>query len=238
MATTFIEVVNELLDWANRPQSDTAALARAKACINDAILWANRSHRFKMADRMSTIVYPANAAFVNLGVVCDGGTVGSLSTIQMVADAAGTSGRAIPLTSYGELQNRRFNSDSMDGVSPMYVTRPLTDSALNFDRMVQSNWTYIAFLMGDKFGLYPKPTVNVNLAITYNLIFPKLVADSDTNFFLDYCKDFIISKALQRFNIFLKDDARIVISESQIESDWKSLIRWDDEVLTNSEIRF
>lgn len=236
MAITFLDAYTELLDWVGRDATDPTNIARAKGCINDAILWMNRSYKFKVAESMSVVTYPANAAFVDLGVVCNGGTVSGLTSVQIINDVNSRTGMNIPLMSYGALQSARSQADNLNPVPQFYVSNPSSPlvNRNSFDAQVETNWKYISFLQGTNFGLHPKPTQPVVLLITYNSLFPSLVNDSDTSPFLTYCKDFVISKALQRMNIYIKDEAqRVAISDSQIDSDWRSVIRWDDELLTN-----
>lgn len=236
MPTTFLEVYTELLDWAGRSVQEPGMLTRAKACVNDAILYANRSHKFRMAERMSIITYPTNASFVDLGLVCDGGTVSGVSTVQLISSPEQRIGKTIPLMNYAELQNRRY--ESQNKVGSYQIEAAVNQQTTYFDSMITSTYNHIAFLQGDKFGLYPTPAQERYILLTYNALFPPLVNDLDTNFFLTFCKDWVISKSLQRFNMYLKDDQRIPISDAQIKDDWNSLIRWDDEMLTNSMVAY
>lgn len=232
---TFKQVYEELLDWANRPNTDPTMIARAKGCVNDAVLWANRSHNFKLAQGISEFVYPANTLSVDLSTVILTDKVTGISTVQLLGRAGQTTGNVVPFLSYEEVLLRRYDSSNRNP-SPQEYT-PGKDTFLN---MVEQNYSYVAFRHGDKFGLFPTPTKDVNILLTYNKLLPVLSADGDSNFLLDYCKDWIILKALARFNLYLKDDTRVQFTESLIkqqDQEWQSILRWDDELITNNQIK-
>jgi hypothetical protein len=79
-------------------------------------------------------------------------------------------------------------------------------------------------------GLYPTPSAAVNLMITYNGKLNKLVNDTDTNFFLDDCSDFIITKALQKMFLYLKDRNSAVALNDQIAAEWETLKSWNNNI--------
>lgn len=220
---TLLTAAADLLDWANRPSSETGMLDRAKSSINKAIRWSNRSHPFKYAERAARITYPGEAFMVDLNSVCDGRIIG-LNTVQIVS-SGGYAGFPIKVTSYEELQAQRrraFDNSPSDVV---------TDHVREATSATES---HSGFLLGTSIGLFPRPgTSAVELLVTYNSLLPELTADGDTNFILEYGYDFILTKALQKFNLYLKADRRVEVTNEQIQNEWESFKAWDRSVISS-----
>jgi hypothetical protein len=231
---TFLEAQTELLSYANRPIAEPGMQDRAKSCINDAILFSNRSCNFKYAERAASVVYPAGASYVDLGSLCDGKVLG-LVTIQRVL---GTNfyGQPLELVSFEKLHMKRFNGFRAQTAYDVEISNPQAninngyDTTNRYDLGIQATDGYVPFLLGKGMGLYPTPSAAVNLMITYNGKLNKLVNDTDTNFFLDDCSDFIITKALQKMFLYLKDRNSAVALNDQIAAEWETLKSWNNNI--------
>ena len=229
MATTFLELSTELLDWANRPIDETGMLTRAKSCINSAVLWANRSHSFKYAEKCMRVTYPANAFMIDLASLASNRVIG-LNTIQVVSTGAFV-GYPINIIEYENLQSKRrqsFKSAPLDSFSTTVIDRTASAIAITDGAC--------GFTLGTSLGLFPTPVQNVELLITYNSLVDTLVNDADTNFFLDFGRDFILSKALQKFNTYMKADKRVEVNAEQLANEWESFKNWNNSVVNSHAI--
>jgi hypothetical protein len=210
-------MATELLSWANRPTDEDGMMVRAKACINDAVLWANRSHAFKYAEKVMRLTYPAGAFMVDLNSMVDRKVVG-INTVQLVTPGE-FSGYPIEVCSYEGLQTLRRRNYRTSGIC--YAGDDKTAIA------IKNTDGYAMFTLGTSVGLFPKPSVDLELLVTYNGLIDQSVLDTDTNFMYEFGHDFILTKALQKFNTFIKADKRIDVTDAQLSMEWESMKSWN-----------
>lgn len=55
--------------------------------------------------------------------------------------------------------------------------------------------------------------------------------DADTDFLLMYCADYMVFRTIEMLNFFLKEDARIPISQAMLDRAWKSVRVWDSNLV-------
>ena len=214
----FLELQTRLLDYADT--TSAAALNQAKRAINDAIRWANRQYKFKFAEGIVAITYPADTLYIDIDVVCNTQVL-SLITVQQLGTITETGGLVLPILDYARLQMRRFKHDQVKGEHEYDDERYLTETIKE----------HHIFTLGRGFGLYPTPTDDVALFIHFNEMLAPLVADADTNFFAQYLTDLIVSKALQSsFRMFLSAEKREALDPLVVEAEWASAIAWDKQV--------
>lgn len=60
---------------------------------------------------------------------------------------------------------------------------------------------------------------------------PDYVNDSDTDFLLTHCTDYMVLRTVQMLNFFLKEDVRIPVSSTLLEAAWKSVRVWDTNLV-------
>lgn len=227
MANTFVTAYTDLLDYINRPSSEL--LTQAKREINNALLWLQRKRPFKMTERLIRVTYPANALHINLSAACEG-TLRNLLNVSMLATATDTVGKLLEITSYDLLMRERRQWQGDHEPLPEY-------QAIN-DPSTHSNYTdsihkYRVFQVGENnIGLYPTPTIDVNLVIDLHIWLPELVATTDTNFFFIYAYDVLLLRALSRTNLYLKEDRRISVSQAELAESYEALIEWDASILS------
>lgn len=243
---TFREAKDALLDLVRRPKSQAVGSAGstdtmdtvAGRQINAAILWANRTHNFQYAEKTFEYTFPADQLTVSRTLIDSGNIIG-LKTVQRLSESGKLSGRPYKILSYTRLQSLR--DQWLDKTSSVPVPTTGVDLTTEFtahELVVNQQFEYYVFRLNDGFGLYPTPITPVTLLLHYNSKLPELVADGDTNFLLEFAWDFIYSKALKRFNIYLKDDARVSINNDQITEEWQSVVDWDTEIKNAQSIEF
>lgn len=75
-------------------------------------------------------------------------------------------------------------------------------------------------------------TITVYLDIVKWL--PEYSGDSDTDFFLDYCSDFMLLRTVHMLNFLIKEDLRMPVSKDEMAVAWQSVIAWDSSMIMNS----
>ena len=218
MAITFLDAQTALLDYVNRPSSEMAT--QAKREINNALYWVQRQHEFKYSERLINVLYPAGTLMLELNGACDGIPRNWLS-FQQLAQPTDISGQLLEMTSYNQIQQERGGYQKKFGSPNTEHTHQEYTSDVHGLRV---------FLCDKSFGLYPNPPANVSLLVNLHVVLPRLVTDTDTTFLLELGFDFIIDKALSRMNMYLKEDARVPVSEEQMAKDFESLVQWDSQI--------
>ena len=60
---------------------------------------------------------------------------------------------------------------------------------------------------------------------------PPYVTGSENDFLLDNCFDWLMFYSISQMNFFLKEDERVVMSESVLKDTWDALVKWNTELL-------
>lgn len=63
---------------------------------------------------------------------------------------------------------------------------------------------------------------------------PDYVKDTDTDFFLKHCEDYMLMRAVYQLNFMLKEDQRVVISAKAMEAAWDSVLAVDNDAIAGS----
>lgn len=218
MAITLLDARTALLDYVNRPSSEMASQADRE--INNALYWVQRQHEFKYTERLIAVTYPAGTLQLELTGACEGMPRNWLNA-QLLSAAGETSGTLLEFTSYNALQQERlkFQKDWNQVVGET-----------NYSDFVGKNHVYKCFLVNTALGLFPTPPVDVNLLVDLHIFLPRLSDDADTNFLLEVGYDFIIDLALSRMNMYLKEDARVPVSDSAMSKSLEALFQWDSQI--------
>lgn len=222
MAITLLDARTALLDYVNRPSSEMASQADRE--INNALYWVQRQHEFKYTERLIKVVYPANTLQLELTGACEGMPRNWLN-LQLLSTVDDNSGLLLSVTSYNEIQQERL---------AFQRSWNETENPGSFSTFVTDAHQYRAFLTNAAFGLFPIPTVDLNVLVNLHIFLPRLVDDISTNFLLEVGFDFIIDKALSRMNMYMKEDARVPVSEEQMAKDFESLVQWDSQIRRTS----
>ena len=231
MADDFQELYTSLLGYAHRGGESEIA---AKREVNLAQLWLNRRYQFKYAEKLIRIIYPANGGSVKLATGCSVKILGIISA-QITSGATSIFGPPLDIIEYSQLIANRLNfSNREEAPTEDYDISETTQK--NHERYISSTFEYLIFLLSDAFGLYPTPTADVDLLLQVSELLPPLVEDTDKNFLTVYCKDVIITKALHRFSMYLKEDIRNKPTREQLIEDYESAINWDSSIRHSNTI--
>lgn len=61
---------------------------------------------------------------------------------------------------------------------------------------------------------------------------PPYKEPNDSDFFLDFCQDWLLYRCIQELNFYLKEDQRVQISQSMVQSAFESMQQWNSENAT------
>jgi hypothetical protein len=225
---TFLQAQTAVLDYINRPSSEMLTVVKRE--INLTILWMQRMHKFQYSERVIRLTYPATAVSIDLTEPC-GGRLRDVINLQLLSTDTGIAGRPLWVRSFDAIIQER--SKFLRGHRHDEDELP-QNSDLTFDSWVTRNASYYGFLSGENLGLYPTPTVTQYLLINLHIWLAELSADSDTNFLLENCYDFIILKTLQRYNTYSKQDGRNPVSAEELAILWEGIKQWDGQVMVST----
>lgn len=223
---TFGTAITDLLDYVNRPRAELGpAAARA---INNTISLVQRRHRFKMSERLINMTYPAQELSVDMTDAGQGIPRDYMSVAIIRPDAAGVVGIPLVIRNYSELiaQADKYNrTNRADEFKEEAFNEPYQLST-----HIQRNRAYEAFLVGNRLGLYPTPQNDVNLNVHFHVWLPKLIEDDDTNFLLEFCGDYVFTRALQTLQLSLKVDKRYPVTQAELAELWETISQWDSQI--------
>lgn len=149
---------------------------------------------------------------------------------------------------------RAFVNTSADGQFPIDIisrdayTRRLQRRFANVRTIEQAAEVYsgvrstnlVLVQYGQRFYVYPASSNVFGGASTIDVFFdviewlPDMVNNSDTNFLLDYCFDFLMYRSIYELNFFLKEDQRVGISSALLDDVWKNVINWNKTIVGNT----
>jgi hypothetical protein len=159
------------------------------------MLRMQRLHKFKFSERLVEITYPANTLQLELTGACEG-TPRDFISIQQLS---GTQkfGSKLKLLTYLDVVNRR-------GTYANRYQADTAESVVTHSTFVNEIRGYDAFLVNNALGLYPTPTVDINLLVNLHIWLPELAEDEDTNFFSEFAYDLVVDMTVDRMNFYLK----------------------------------
>jgi hypothetical protein len=221
---TFKEITTRLMDYAD--VSSISHITQAKRAINDACMWANKKHMFKLAEGIVNLTYPANTLYVHMDAVCDKLMLVPI-TVQQVANATTWEGVSLHIMDYARIQMLKYKQRERKNPD----TSDIYDEEQLYATTTTDTNEYKFFLLNGGFGLYPMPTTEVQLLIHFNEQLEELVNDDDTNFLLTYCSDFIITKALfSKFALYLPKDRLELMTSELLDTEWSAVLHWDKQI--------
>lgn len=91
---------------------------------------------------------------------------------------------------------------------------------------------------GTTLYLTPRPANTVTVFLDAIRWLKPYVEDTDTDFLLTYCHDYMLFRTIEMLNFFLKEDARIPISRGLLDAAWKSVRVWDSNILSGTTSTF
>lgn len=57
---------------------------------------------------------------------------------------------------------------------------------------------------------------------------------TQTNFLMDFCFDFLQFYSIHELNFYLKEDERVKISDDKLDKAWNNVIRWNETIIGNT----
>lgn len=215
-------------------------LARA---VLKARMWAQRRHNFEFA-RMSVSLPSVSLA--------EGGLLSTAVNTQDVTEpvlvkiieraflpfqddsAAFFPIEIISRAAHMTRLKRRFS----DAVTTRAYEATGTTVPAQFAMVQQGERVYLIPPGGGAYG-YGTSAVNLRLDVVRfmpDYSFGNIDEDDDvlTDFFLEYCEDFMLLRSLVELNFFLKEDQRVPISAQAMEDSWKSVLAWDTSLVSGT----
>lgn len=220
MSTTLADIRGVVIDYINRPQNESQD--RVDAAINRTIDGLQRKHRFTMSERLVRLTYPANSLHVNVADVL-GGKIRNLFDAQLVSGTSNT-GKVLRISSYSAL-TRLLNKQQR-----LSTVDETLENSLDYLDTLRAGSDYSVFLIQGNIGLYPTPQADVTLVVGANIWLNKLVEDDDTNFFLDYCEEYIVLKTLYTLNTLFKTENRNQINANEVQQAYEDCMAWDSQI--------
>lgn len=210
--------------------NDVDLIARA---VNQARRWAERQHNFEYSRTSARIdkLHFTDGALLSL-------TVEDLN--QVVPVSVKVIERAFLPFSDG---SGWFPVDVVSRDKHMQRVKRHYDNVLTTDpkKMPETQklsfWTIVRW--GDRVYVSPADsdalggeTVVLRMDVVKWL--PEYANDSDNDFFLDFCEDFLKFRTIYELNFMLKEDLRISISASALQDSWKTVKAWDASIIDGS----
>ena len=107
---------------------------------------------------------------------------------------------------------------------------PQQTSSFNGFRLVR--WEEMVYITPNSPELLGAATINLGMDVVQWL--PAYVATDSTDFFLEYCEDFMLFRTVAFLNTMIKEDQRVPISASFLKDSWQTVIAWDSSLISNS----
>jgi hypothetical protein len=79
---------------------------------------------------------------------------------------------------------------------------------------------------------FTEDTIDVGLSVIKWL--DPYVDDDDTDFFLEYCSDWLLMRTVYMLNFMIKEDMRVPVSAKAMEETWLSVQKWDANIIVQS----
>jgi len=224
MAITFQTTYETVMSVISRPTTETAVLTMAKREVNNAILFLQRHHSFALAEELSELTYAAGAQSTAIT------GLRSVLSAQVLSSTGSYEGKPLRVFTYSQLQARRlqyFRTLPAGHDTTFDTPSDLTDE-LSLESAFRRD--VVGFVVANKFGLYPRPTVETRILLHRSLFLAELSGTSDTNFLLDYAFDVVVKLAVRSMRAYLRFDSSYAISDAEVQMALDALVRWDTQL--------
>lgn len=198
---------------------------------NMARRWAERQHNFELCKTTGAVsIHYTNGALRSAIHVVGSETLLPVKAIQKAYLPYDDGSGYFPI----EILTRDAH---ISAVSRHYEMAMSTDpnateppASRSFFSLVQHGETlYVVPADSDALG---GDTIEVRLDVVKWLT--EYSADSDSDFFLNYCADWLLLKVVYILNFFLKEDMRVAISDKAMEKAWAAVLAWDSNQVLNA----
>lgn len=205
-------------------------LARA---IHQAKLWAQRQRDFEMA-RIEAVVKDVDgtdgADITTAVLASDLVTPVSIKTIKK-AFLPLTDGSALRpvevITRDSHVQRLYRHYENITSLDPDEV--PSTQDINYFAVVRFANKIYVTPYDEDTWG-----GTKIDVSLDAIRWMPEYSTSVTSDFFLDFCEDWMLHRTVLQLNMMLKEDMRVPVSRDMLNDTWHSMLAWDSQLIYNS----
>ena len=202
--------------------------------INQARRWAERKRNFELCrvqTKLTAVNLQDGASLSTAVLASDGVTTVNIKSIAKAFLPFSNGSGMFPVDVISRdahvrrLQKRYENIQAAD---PTTRVPPIPSTVSYFTVVRTADKLYVTPADATVFGA---TTVDVYLDAFKWL--PEYMCDADTDFFLDYCEDWLLFRSVYQLNMMLKEDVRVPISREALVEAWQSVIEWDTNLVQN-----
>ncbi len=202
--------------------------------IHQARRWAERSHNFefsRMSARLEKVHFQ-NGALLSSAVNNDGGTEQvAVKVIERAFLQFNDGSGQFPIHVVSRARH-------MMGVLSHYESLTSVDPRQNAAGIFRQG-EFQLVRWGPRVYIHPADSTALGaevLPVYMDVVrwMPDYKRDEDTDYFLEYCEDFIKFRTIYELNFMLKEDLRVPLSKTALEDSWESVRKWDSSIITGS----
>lgn len=145
----------------------------------------------------------------------------------------------------GEYRVRLHGARWLPDIEKKVFVGVATSSSTNQVVMSSATFATLGVRIGDVVTVGLKSALVVAVAETTLTLTAHICSSGDTftvwylngaqtNFLIDNCFDFLMYRSIFELNFFLKEDERVVISDSVLQQTWQNVVAWNETVVRNS----
>lgn len=230
MPANYLEAKTELLDFAKRP-NDVEWGAVAGNAINESLVKLQRviPDLHAISKVIGGFTYTADADQVSFTDAVQNTDINKIISVEMTTGSA-LVGTPLRCYTYRQLANERADFEEKK------AAHTLQNSFNTHERYVTDVFKYFSVVLGTDLMLYPKPNVDVTLALHYTPWLAALSDDADTNILLKYCWDFIFYASLFKINVLLSEADRIEVSAGALNYALAEVKSWNTSMAYSNPI--
>jgi len=236
MTRTFADLKRAVVAYVNR---DELSLVRGgfnclENAINDAKMWAQRTHIFEKANVEITV------PDVNLTSGADLSTAVLRGTTTAVLVRALKHAWLPAASGTGEVPLEIISRDQWVNEQKRRFDRVLTSRREDWTSTTSDGKALEVVYNGTKIHLSTANTEALNGASDTDIHFDAVrwfdvyENDTDTDFLLQYAFDFLLMRTVFQLNFYLKEDQRVPVNAEAMNDAWLSVIRWDTSLVVSS----
>lgn len=224
MPANFKEAKTELLQFAKRSTTESRWDSMAGSIINES---QNKLQRLlpnlnALTKIVTDFTYPANKEQVSFTDAVNATDINKIISVHVTSQEGGRFGKPLRLFTAQQLTQAMEEFDDRT-VREQYAEL----ETYNYLKHVSDVHGQIGYLLETDLCIYPTPSRDLRLSILYTPWLEHLSLDTDTNFLLKYCWDFIFYSSLLKLNIFLSEEDRIEVSNAMLNYALNEVRSWN-----------
>lgn len=83
---------------------------------------------------------------------------------------------------------------------------------------------------------FPPGFTSIPITFVYYQWMPDYVNNTDTDFFLQYCSDFMLYRSVTELNVFLKDNEKVPVSSAKMDEAMKAVVEWNSALMPDDAL--